>query len=320
MSSLEFLNDKAWDYPFFKKLAANDTGQAPGHQAGMVIPQDLRCFFPALTGQPSRENPTIEHHIRAILSLDARPVDTVTTRYQIQSWGGTRSPETRLTGNLGSLRDEAKADDFLVIQRSIDNLNLYRLSLIRQNTTLYQPFSGLVGGRRWGLVGKQPPVTQDDMTQAEGEQVGKQQEPFEMFDTETRITETYTKRAARSLAFRKIVKTLYNYNCCVCGTGLKSPLGQFEVEAAHIVPRHRTGSDDARNGLALCKRHHWAFDYGLFAVDNRLQIVVPATVRRISQNNVLAALHGGQIVRPADGDLSPSLLALEWHRENILVQ
>lgn len=22
MSSLEFLNDKAWDYPFFKKLAA----------------------------------------------------------------------------------------------------------------------------------------------------------------------------------------------------------------------------------------------------------------------------------------------------------
>ena len=51
--SIEFLSDEKWDFPFFKKLAANDTGSSPGHQAGMVIPKELRIFFPSLTGHPT---------------------------------------------------------------------------------------------------------------------------------------------------------------------------------------------------------------------------------------------------------------------------
>ena len=52
----------------------------------------------------------------------------------------------------------------------------------------------------------------------------------------------------------------------------------MEVDAAHIVPRSMFGSDDARNGLALCKRHHWAFDKGMLGIDDDRKIVVPSVV------------------------------------------
>lgn len=318
--SLEFLNDKSWDFPFFKKLSSNDTGEAPGHQAGMVITRNIRKFFPALIGQPTRSNPTIEHYIRALLLVDGKPVDTVTTRYQIQSWRGTRSPETRLTGNLSPLRGQARGGDYLVIQRNMENLNLYRLSLIRQNTPFYSAFSSIVGNKSAGLVGKIPPVTQDDMDEAATEQRENQSVAFKMFDFDAQITKSYTKRTARSLAFRKIIQALYNNTCCACGTGLKSPLGQIEVEAAHIVPKRRSGSDDARNGLAFCKRHHWAFDHGLFTIDDNQKILLPEIVRTIPENRVLLDLEGNIISSPSAQNLSPHRDALSWHREYILVQ
>jgi putative restriction endonuclease len=37
-----------FDRPMFKRLAPNDTGAAPGHQGGIVIPKDLGPYFPDL--------------------------------------------------------------------------------------------------------------------------------------------------------------------------------------------------------------------------------------------------------------------------------
>lgn len=74
---LQFLNDPAWDAPFFKRLAHNDTGQASGHQGGVVVPKDLRVYFPALDeGLASANAPTVDRYL-------------------------TRSAESRLTDNLG---------------------------------------------------------------------------------------------------------------------------------------------------------------------------------------------------------------------------
>lgn len=101
--SLEFLNDKTWDYPFYKRLARNDTGEGPGHQGGIYINKTLRKFFPTLAGQPTADKPTVERSITAILMDDINYIDTVKTRYQIQTWHATRSPESRLTSNLKPL-------------------------------------------------------------------------------------------------------------------------------------------------------------------------------------------------------------------------
>jgi len=81
-----------------------------------------------------------------------------------------------------------------------------------------------------------------------------------------------TARRARSASFPERVKKTYEYKCAVCGSFRKNACGQPEVEAAHIYPKEENGADDIRNGIALCSFHHWAFDGGLFLIDQNLTI------------------------------------------------
>jgi putative restriction endonuclease len=317
--SLDFLNDEKWDFPFFKKLAANDTGAAPGHQAGLVIPKELRIFFPSLTGHPTAIEPTIDRNIRALLTVDGKEIDSVTTRYQIQTWGGTRQPESRLTGNLTSLRGQAGPRDFLIIQRNIRDLDFYRLSLVKTTNLSYKHLEDLTKGKRWGVLQGNIPVTQEDVNLSKEEESQREISTFNLFDSVTRRTETRSARLARSIVFRESVQKIYNYTCSVCGVSLKSPRGHVEIDAAHVVPRNLEGSDDARNGIALCKRHHWAFDLGLFSIDRCRKIIVPDIVINIPQNKVLSDLAGSSIREAVDERLIVHEEALQWHRENVLV-
>lgn len=100
---------------------------------------------------------------------------------------------------------------------------------------------------------------------------------------------------------------------------LKSPRGPVEIDAAHVVPRNRDGSDDIRNGIALCKRHHWAFDLGLFSINHERRVAIPSIVSNIPQNEVLSALDGNSIREASDLRLAASEEAFQWHRENILI-
>src|SRR5260370_11030820 len=68
-------------------------------------------------------------------------------------------------------------------------------------------------------------------------------------------------RLKRDAAFRDVVLSNYGYACAV--TGLRFRHGtHVEAEAAHIIGRDADGPVDPRNGLALCRTAHWAFDYG----------------------------------------------------------
>src|SRR5438552_1864939 len=116
---LQFLRDPAWDSPFFKRLAHNDTGQAVGHQGGIVVPKDLRIFFPTLDeGLASATAPTVDRSLSAEMFTPGRQVASDTIRYQFQTWGGTRPAESRITDNLGPIRNIARAGDLLIIQRN----------------------------------------------------------------------------------------------------------------------------------------------------------------------------------------------------------
>lgn len=139
-----------WESPIFKVLANNDTGSAPGHQGGIVIPEAVRHYFPKLSGSVSSVNPTIDQRMEAELFAEDTHLKTVNTRYQYQTWGGVRSPESRLTDQLGPLRKLAVGGDVLVIQRNIKNHNLIRLTLIRKTSAHFPHLSSLIGSRRWG--------------------------------------------------------------------------------------------------------------------------------------------------------------------------
>lgn len=320
MTLMALTSSPDWDLPFFKVLANNDTGATSGHQGGIVIPKDLRPFFPGLSDVTSSWNPTTDQRIEADLFVENRFITSVSTRYQYQTWGGTRTPESRLTDQLSSLRNLAHGEDILIFQRGIDRLDRYRLTLVRQSSDEYGLLQSLVAGKRWGILGASTPMSDLELADAFDQEHQRETSIFSITDDKALQVESRTFRIARSVAFRLSVTRLYGYTCSVCGESLKSPRGMMELDAAHIVPRSMLGADDARNGIALCKRHHWAFDAGLFGIGNQREIIVPQSVKKITANAVLASFNGTQIREASEPHLRAHADALAWHRENTLLQ
>ena len=318
MSLKDLLADAEWDRPIYKRLAHNDTGAASGHQAGLVIPKSLRSYLPGLNPQVSANRPTVDKYIRADLIVDYETVSCVETRYQYQTWGGTRSPESRLTDNLGDLRNEAVGGDYVVIQRSISDLGLYRLILVRQGSPDYKWMVEKQNARRWGVLTAEYPLREEDLWESRDEQRRHESQEFDLFDERAQTITRKTVQLARSIIFRDTLLRIYEGECAVCQSGLRTERF-LEVEGAHIVPRSRAGANDARNGLALCRTHHWAFDHGLFGIDTQFRVIVPSASLMIEENAPLRNLDGVKIKRPSEEKLLPAQAALKWHRENLLV-
>jgi putative restriction endonuclease len=123
------------------------------------------------------------------------------------------------------------------------------------------------------------------------------------------------KPAVRDQGFRRIVVSTYDHRCTLCGVRIITPEGHTVVDAAHIVPWSRSRNDDIRNGIALCKLCHWAFDEGMMGISENYDVI---TSRQIAANpNVpgfLLTLTGRSIIPPPDRDLWPAQQYLFEHR------
>lgn len=142
---------------------------------------------------------------------------------------------------------------------------------------------------------------------------------FQLFIEEKRVSYTVTS-PQRDSAFRGLVLREYDYKCAVCC--LKVQLaGLSEVTAAHIVPKEWNGTDNPRNGLALCRTHHWAFDNGLFTLTDDYRITLsPVLLHADTSNFDLMAMEGRQISLPSNKAVWPHKDALEWHRSIVWKQ
>lgn len=81
-------------------------------------------------------------------------------------------------------------------------------------------------------------------------------------ETLRRYVVAETKRRLHQPVFRATVMRAYETRCAVCALGHGSLL-----DAAHIVPDgHEAGIASVRNGLALCKIHHAAFDVRILGI------------------------------------------------------
>lgn len=322
MSIKEFFLNEDWDAPFFKRLAHNDTGQAVGHQGGIVLPKDLRQFFPTLDEtQTSAATPTTDRSLRVELFLATERAAEAIVRYQIQTWGGTRSPESRITDNLTPIRNRAAAGDILVFQRRADVFDRFRLVLLKQATLEFAEINALTGGRKWGVleIGEQP-VTQIELVQAQKELVILADKPFELLKTEVARTQTRQNKIARSAVFGERVRAEYDRRCCVTGILIATPTALYEVESAHVVPLNKGGSNDIRNGITLTQTIHWAFDRGLFGILPNRTIYIPRQVKRMAENSFLKQFEG----KPINEAKTPSLRlheqAIRWHSETLVKQ
>jgi putative restriction endonuclease len=317
------LNQAEWDRPFFKVLAQNDTGAAAGHQGGVVVPIELRRYFPSLDeGATSAENPTTDRLLNVELHNDVSFLREAVVRYQFQTWGGKRKPESRLTDNLGPLRNAAMGGDILVMQRKGDEFRRYRLVLVRQRTKAYDALAPLINGRRWGALNADlGPVTQDAVVAIRDEIVGHTDSAFEVVLPVVKRVLVTTNRAVRDVLFRKLVREEYANQCAFSGLAIRSPKNAFEVEAAHVVPLPNGGSDDVRNGLALSQTVHWAFDRGLIGVEpTSRRIYVPKQTRSLTGNQFLVNLGGRNLTEATRIERRVHKDALAWHWETLVKQ
>jgi putative restriction endonuclease len=124
---------------------------------------------------------------------------------------------------------------------------------------------------------------------------------------------TTQERKVRSSTFSRKVKEAYDYTCAVCGAQRFSPEGRPEVEAAHVYPKSENGVDNPRNGIALCKFHHWAFDCGWISVDDDLRVLVKHAAD-FDAPDAIESLSGNSL-RDPDTDIEmPHSVYLEAHR------
>lgn len=149
---------------------------------------------------------------------------------------------------------------------------------------------------------------------------GSESEPDEETDdNEPELTEdteqfTETRRRARDTEFARKVRKRYNETCVICGSSRETPDGRPEVEAAHIYPRGEGGTDDVRNGIALCRLHHWAFDTGWIAVSDDYTIRVKDAPERDGYHE-FKQLEGKPLTLPENGDVAPHPTYLREHQK-----
>lgn len=127
--------------------------------------------------------------------------------------------------------------------------------------------------------------------------------------------EVVTNRAIRDATFRyRVVEQAYKGRCAFTGVRMLNGNGRAEVDAAHIQPVEAGGPDTTRNGLALMKSLHWAFDRGLVSLSDDARIL---TVERGIDEPVLRLLPQDRRAKlPPHPDERPHEAFLNWHRTN----
>ena len=141
------------------------------------------------------------------------------------------------------------------------------------------------------------------------------------FSTHRDVVSIQVETPVRSAGFRQAIMKIYKYKCAVCELNIQAASGESVTDAAHIVPFSVSYNDDVRNGMSLCKSHHWAFDAGLIAVGEEHRIIVsPAMTEQGPTASMLTGLRDREIWRPREPEYCPAPEALTWHREQVMRQ
>jgi putative restriction endonuclease len=109
-------------------------------------------------------------------------------------------------------------------------------------------------------------------------------------------------RKHRAADFSKRVLGAYAHRCAACGIQLEL------IDAAHIIPVAAPSStDETRNGIALCKLHHQAYDRNLISFNNSYQIEISNyETERLTSSHRASGMPGfaqqllSSIILPAD--------------------
>lgn len=130
-----------------------------------------------------------------------------------------------------------------------------------------------------------------------------------------KLTDNFQIRRVRRRdpQFRENILKAYEYQCAVCGFGVRLKHKLLALEAAHIMWHQAGGPDVEINGLALCATHHKLFDLGAFTVNQDLRLLVSDEVNGMGANEWLLQHHGKSINPPQKKAFYPNPDFTTWH-------
>jgi len=240
-------------------------------------------------------------------------------------------PISITTSPKGPYDDSFSADGFLLYKYRGTNPNHHenvrlRKAFSRKTPLIY--FHGVVPGKYlavWPIFIVGDLIDQltfqiavDDMTY-----VHKMQEVINgniVRDSDTKARRAYitygVKHRLHQQGFRERVLTAYKDQCALCRLHHRELL-----DAAHIIPDAEPGGDPVvKNGIALCKLHHAAFDNFFFGIRPDFVVQVRRDVMTETDGPMLRhglqGLHNTKLMTPRNLDLrpDPNLLSVRWKR------
>ena len=185
------------------------------------------------------------------------------------------------------------------------------LWVILQNRTALRAFRDHLVQTYFGLqlTDVQPRLAEDPVQYELEKLKAEAQSKFRI--RRVRETSDETGYFVRHALFPKVVKLLYRETCAVCDLSAHTDQGSGIVDAAHIMPFGLFHNDDPRNGIALCKNHHWGFDVGWFTATDEYKLIVSPHL----QNGLTYVTTGSPLHLPAEAIYAPDPTALAWHRD-----
>jgi HNH endonuclease len=328
---------------FLKKLNAHELGYRNGKPGGagqfLLIPKNTIAFFPTLSSKklndsinitlngvslpytyhnskysslnPKEDRDEFRLYINSeiknantpftpndIILLVNTDLSNVFKMYYFPTTSSYYNNALSLLNSFPSKTAKLLQDSSLPILGITSTLN----NTIKVSTVTGSAFASTVAERETS------PLTEKELIEAFKEAV--------RVEKINRFTSESTSKIKRYSKFHDIILELYGFECCVTSSSNTYKFNRLSnLEAAHIIPKETRGGDHPSNGIALTRDLHWAFDEGLFTIDQEYKIKVHQQI--LNTNSTLNKFHGQIINLPKDLRAYPNKDALAWREKNI---
>lgn len=121
----------------------------------------------------------------------------------------------------------------------------------------------------------------------------------------------------RDPEFMENVLRVYDRSCAICGMSCRFGDDLLGLDAAHVKAIQYGGPDIVRNGLALCKLHHWAFDRGAMGISAEYRVLVSQQLNGVLVDKFFRAFNRQELRRPLKEEYAVDEEFSRWHREEI---
>ncbi|WP_316635139.1 HNH endonuclease [uncultured Flavobacterium sp.] len=229
-----------------------------------------------------------------------------------------------LNSKIDPNRSYFKVSDIVVFSKYYieEGIPIYKIDLFKLGDSNYEELNELINSSSLGgnhaLYNGELNFIKSQINNLENLETIIPQETKEVVQKEqnrfnySEIEETKGSNLFNSVSFRDFVLLGYQNKCAITNEAIFFDK-LINLEAAHIMPKSHSGSFLPCNGIALSRDMHWAFDKGMFSINDEYRIVVHDDVK----DTILNKYDNQKINLPIEDFFKPEKAFLKYHSEKI---